>query len=202
MLGQNGVEGFRYDRGNGGSSTAGHVDVRADEFRRGGDAAVFFDHHKMHEMPPFFGAADQPAMNPHRLADPHLSQIPQMAFQRKRPGIGANAIVIRQPEQVKHLAGGIAEQMRIPHHIHMAHLVEVVLGNGFVAGDGERLEVFWGDHGLCVSVVSKLFCFARSLTEKAVGIVGVSVILTGGSIDRQAPLDVLIRFSDVGLTAS
>ena len=124
-----------------GCSTARHVDVPCDDFRRGRQYAHLFFEKIHYEMKLPFGSAKRSDSNGNGLADADFSQIANMLFQYKAPCIVLSEILLSQSDRRKELEHTPAEQMRVPHDIHVPHKVDPVSWNHLHRQNGQRVPI-------------------------------------------------------------
>ena len=106
-----------------------HVHVRADGLRGRGQLVEFVDRHEVDRVPPLGGPAQDAAAEGDVLADAHFLQVAEVLGQGEAAGLVGREVLAGQADHLEQPPRALAEQVGVPHHVHVAHLVEIGLGD-------------------------------------------------------------------------
>src|SRR5262245_57556351 len=133
-------------RRNGRCAAGSHVDMGRQELAGGRERLLVHRvpvpfGHEVHHMKQLVRSGDDPAAKRYLLAGANLALVAEELCQRETAGAGVLEIGMVHPQERKETARGLSKQMRVPHHVHVPHLIEIRFGNRSFVRDGERSQI-------------------------------------------------------------
>ena len=141
MLGEELVEGAGDGVREGGGAASAKVYVGADQLRGGSEGVIVPFGEEVHEVEALGGAAEGAGAHGDMVAEADLGQVAGVLLEGEAAAAGICVVVGVHAEHGEEGEGALVEEVGVPHDIHMAHDVEVFLGDGGPVGDREWGEV-------------------------------------------------------------
>ena len=160
MLGEEAVEVLSDVRSECGGAADAHIHVGREEFAGGGENEIVALRHEVQKMKLLFRPGQEAGAEPDALANANFLPVAKELGQRKTAKMVGFKILARHADELEQAARGSAEEMRVPHHIHVAHHVEIRLGDRGLVRNGKRSEIHAGVFSW--SKAAKVLCVAAS----------------------------------------